>query len=62
MLIDTVLLALGLVLALEGAVYALFPTFLRRIVRQVDMVNDSQVRLGGLVALVAGVVLVWLVN
>ena len=62
MLIDKVLLALGLVLALEGAVYALFPTFLRRIVRQFDMVNDAQLRLGGLVALVAGVVLVWLVN
>ena len=62
MLIDKVLLALGLVLALEGAVYALFPTFLRRIVRQLDMVNDAQLRLGGLVALVAGVVLVWLVN
>ncbi|MEC7210084.1 MAG: DUF2065 family protein, partial [Pseudomonadota bacterium] len=29
-MIDTVLLALGLVLAFEGAVYALFPTFLRR--------------------------------
>ena len=62
MLIDTVLLALGLVLAFEGAVYALFPTFLRTIVRQLDMVNDVQLRLGGLVALVAGVVLVWLVN
>ena len=62
MLIDTVLLALGLVLAFEGAIYALFPTFLRRIVRQVDMINDSQLRLSGLVALVAGVVLVWLVN
>ena len=62
MLIDTVLLALGLVLAFEGAVYALFPTFLRTIVRQLDMVNDAQLRLGGLVALVAGVVLVWLVN
>ena len=62
MLIDTVLLALGLVLAFEGAVYALFPTFLRRIVRQVDMVNDAQLRFGGLVALVSGVVLVWLVN
>ena len=56
------MLALGLVLALEGAAYALFPTFLRRIVRQVDMVNDAQLRLGGLVALVAGVLLVWLVN
>ncbi len=62
MLIDKFLLALGLVLALEGAVYALFPTFLRRIVQQLDMVNDAQLRLGGLVALVAGVVLVWLVN
>jgi uncharacterized protein YjeT (DUF2065 family) len=31
-------------------------------VRQVDMVNDAQLRLGGLVALVSGVVLVWLVN
>ena len=62
MLIDKFLLALGLVLALEGAVYALFPTFLRRIVHQLDMVNDAQLRLGGLVALVAGVVLVWLVN
>ncbi|MEC8094671.1 MAG: DUF2065 domain-containing protein [Pseudomonadota bacterium] len=62
MLIDTVLLALGLVLAFEGAVYALFPTFLRRIVRQVDMVNDTQLRFGGLVALISGVVLVWLVN
>ncbi len=62
MLIDKFLLALGLVLALEGAVYALFPTFLRCIVHQLDMVNDAQLRLGGLVALVAGVVLVWLVN
>ena len=62
MLIDTVLLALGLVLAFEGAIYAIFPSFLRRIVRQLDMVNDGNLRLGGLVALVAGVVLVWLVN
>ena len=62
MLVEKLLLALGLVLAVEGAMYALFPTFLRRIVRQVDMVNDAQLRLGGLVALVAGVVLVWLVN
>ena len=62
MLIDTVLLALGLVLAFEGAVYALFPTFLRRIVRQLDMVNEAHLRLGGLFALIAGVMLVWLVN
>ena len=32
------------------------------IVRQLDMVNDAQLRFGGLVALISGVVLVWLVN
>ncbi|CAI8373499.1 MAG: Uncharacterised protein [Rhodobiaceae bacterium UBA7378] len=62
MLVEKLLLALGLVLAVEGAMYALFPTFLRRMVRQVDMVSDVQLRRGGLIAMLSGVALVWLVN
>tara|TARA_X000000950_G_C13869490_1_gene642296 strand:+ start:1035 stop:1223 length:189 start_codon:yes stop_codon:yes gene_type:complete len=61
-LVEKLLLALGLVLAVEGAMYALFPTFLRRMVRQVDMVSDVQLRRGGLIAMLSGVALVWLVN
>ena len=62
MLVEKLLLALGLVLAVEGAMYALFPTFLRRMVRQVDMVSDVQLRRGGVIAMLSGVALVWLVN
>ncbi|HCQ82484.1 MAG: DUF2065 domain-containing protein [PS1 clade bacterium] len=61
-MVEKLLLALGLVLAVEGAMYALFPTFLRRMVRQVDMVSDVQLRRGGLIAMLSGVALVWLVN
>ncbi len=59
---DMVFLAIGLVLAFEGALYALFPTFLRSMVRQLDTISDNTLRLGGIVALSVGVVLVWLAS
>ncbi len=55
-------LAIGLVLAFEGALYALFPTFLRSMLKQMETVSDSQLRIGGLIALFSGVFLVWLIS
>jgi len=55
-------LALGLVLAFEGALYALFPTLLRSMMKQTETVSDSQLRIGGLAALSLGVLLVWLIS
>jgi len=55
-------LALGLVLAFEGALYALFPTLLRFMMKQIETVSDSQLRIGGLAALSLGVLLVWLIS
>jgi len=55
-------LAIGLVLALEGALYALFPTLLRAMLKQLDQLSDSQLRFGGLVALTLGLLLVWLIS
>lgn len=59
---EKLLLAVGLVLAFEGALYALFPTFLRSMVKLIDMVSDSSLRVGGLVALAVGVGLVWMIG
>lgn len=59
---STLLLAVGLVLALEGALYALFPSSLRSMVRQIDSVSDQTLRVGGIAALSLGVLLVWLVS
>jgi uncharacterized protein YjeT (DUF2065 family) len=49
-------------LAFEGALYALFPTFFRAMLRRVDSVSDMELRLGGLIALAGGVALVWMLG
>ncbi len=54
--------ALGMILVIEGLIYALFPNGMKRlIISMLDMPSGS-LRLGGLVALVIGVVVVWLVR
>ncbi len=58
-MIEKVFLAFGLVLVLEGVLYALFPSYLRNMVRQINTLSDSDLRIGGLVALIAGVGLIW---
>ena len=59
---EKLFLALGLVLALEGALYALFPTLLRAMLKQLNQVTDSQLRFGGVMALSLGLLLVWLIS
>tara|TARA_B100000925_G_scaffold273369_1_gene238044 strand:- start:19 stop:204 length:186 start_codon:yes stop_codon:yes gene_type:complete len=57
-MLEKLFLAIGLVLAFEGALYALFPSFLRSIIKRIDSVSDASLRNGGLVALLIGVVFV----
>ncbi|MGK2742325.1 DUF2065 domain-containing protein [Tepidicaulis sp. LMO-SS28] len=56
------LAAIGLLLALEGALYAAFPGGLKRLLAQVHEMPEATLRAGGLGALVLGVVIVWLVR
>lgn len=57
-----VLTALGMILVIEGLFYALFPNGMKRMIIAVLDMPSGSLRLGGLVALVAGVVVVWLVR
>ena len=59
---EDVLLAVGLVLALEGALYALFPDGMRRALAMAVALPPDQLRIAGLVAALLGVGLVWLVR
>lgn len=61
-MLEKLFLAVGLVLAFEGALYALFPSFLRSMVKQIDTVSDATLRNGGMIALGIGVGLVWLLG
>lgn len=54
--------ALGLVLVIEGVLYALFPGAVRRMMELARDMPDTSLRAGGLGALATGVVIVWLMR
>jgi uncharacterized protein len=56
------LTALGLVLVIEGLLYALAPHVARRMMNAAQEMSDDQLRLGGVVAAIVGVGVVWLIQ
>lgn len=56
------LVAIGLAITLEGALYALFPGFMKRMMAQVMSQPEQQTRMAGLFAACLGVGLVWLIR
>lgn len=56
------LAALGLVLVLEGLIYGGVPRFAKRLAAEMMEIPDSTLRAGGLIAMVLGVGIVWLVR
>ncbi len=59
---EDLLTALGLAIAIEGALYALFPAAMRRMIARALEQPENALRVGGLVAAVAGVALVWVLR
>ncbi len=54
--------AVGLMLAIEGALYAAIPAIMKRLMRDAMNQSDSIVRWVGFAALVVGVALVWIIR
>lgn len=57
-----VAIAIGLILAIEGALYALFPGLMKRMAQQVLQSPGDSLRVAGVVSVALGVALVWLVR
>ena len=55
----TVILAIGLVLCVEGLVFALAPLRMEQILEALREITPEQRRLIGLVALALGVAMIW---
>jgi uncharacterized protein YjeT (DUF2065 family) len=56
------LLALALVLAIEGALYAAAPGQMKSLMRKMQEQSDSILRTAGLISLTIGVAVVWLIR
>ena len=52
-------IAFGLFLFIEGALYALFPSKMKNMLRKIEIVKDSQLRSGGLIFAVIGFVIIY---
>jgi uncharacterized protein YjeT (DUF2065 family) len=57
-----ILLALALMLVIEGFLPFLSPHLLRQALVMMAQMNDQQLRMGGLTSMVLGVVLLYFVN
>lgn len=56
------LVAIGLVFAIEGILFAAFPAMVKRAMAHVVETPDGPLRLVGILSAVIGVVLVWIVR
>ena len=61
-MLANVLMALGLVLVIEGLLYALVPSQLKAMMLSMQKLSDDQLRIGGIAAMATGVVAVWVVH
>jgi uncharacterized protein YjeT (DUF2065 family) len=61
-LADELIVAIALILVIEGALYALFPAGMKRMAQQLQKIPAGSLRAAGLVAATAGVGIVWLLK
>ena len=59
---NELVIAFGLFLVLEGLVYAAFPSGVKRIALEIPKIADSTLRNFGVIAMMIGVAIIWLVK
>ena len=54
-----IIVALGLFLFIEGALYALFPSKMRNMLERLKLMKDAQLRFGGIIFALVGFLIIW---
>ena len=53
------IIAFGLLLFIEGILYALFPSKMKNMLKKIDTISESQLRVGGFIFAIIGFVIIW---
>ena len=56
------IIAFGLFLFIEGILYAIFPSKMKSMLMKLELVNDSQLRTGGLVFAIIGFIIIYFIK
>ena len=53
------IIAFGLFLFIEGIIYAIFPSKMKNMLKKIEKINDSQLRIAGLIFAIIGFVVIY---
>ena len=56
---EELIIAIGLLLFIEGILYALFPSKMKNMLKTIEKFPISQLRIGGLLFALIGFIIVW---
>ena len=56
------IIAFGLFLFVEGILYAIFPSKMKSMLKKLELIKDSQLRVGGLVFAIIGFIIIYYVK
>ena len=56
------IIAFGLFLFIEGVLYAIFPSKMKTMLKKLDLVEDNQLRVGGLIFAIIGFIIVYYIK
>ena len=54
-----IIVAFGLFLFIESALYALFPSKMRNMLEKLKLIKDAQLRFGGFIFALVGFLIIW---
>ena len=56
------IIAFGLFFFIEGILYAIFPSKMKSMLKKLELINDSQLRSGGLVVAIIGFIIIYYIK
>ena len=56
------IIALGLFLFIEGVLYAIFPSKMKSMLKKIELIKESHLRLGGLIFAIIGFVIIYYIK
>ena len=61
-IVKELIIAFGLFLFIEGILYAIFPSKMKNMLKKLELVNDSQLRTGGLIFAIIGFIIIYYIK
>tara|TARA_B100001063_G_scaffold192069_1_gene183224 strand:+ start:316 stop:501 length:186 start_codon:yes stop_codon:yes gene_type:complete len=53
------IIAFGLFLFIEGVLYAIFPAKMKNMIKKLELINNNQLRTGGLIFAIIGFIIIY---